>query len=829
MSVLERGASGIAEPRDIAGLPGRSHPIQSSVIHDAGTTGGRGRSRNGFLDTVRAIALVRVIFWHAFASAPISWLVASMPTMFFVAGSLLAGSIDRKPLRVLMHDRLRRLLVPFWAFGGVVLCAMTLVHQLHPSATTRLNPLSLIAWIVPFSDPHGSLWEAGWVSTPLWYLRCYLWLLLLSPLLRRAQKRFGALALLPSLIGLFAVDAIVRHPGSVPAVVSSLQFYAGDLATYSFFLVLGFMHHDGLVESMDLRARLEWAAIGGIAAVLWLQVAHVPGLVVNNSYPLLLFVGLAWLAIFLTLEPMLSKAPRHMLVGPVVRWLGRRSMSVYLWHPIAIVAGYRVRAMFFPWTPRVAVLPVVALVVVGLCVLFGRIEDLSAGRAAQWWPGRPDPAPPASLRRLRDGLRWLKAVPSPLTLVVGFGVGCLMLGVLVPMAGVTATGSTRKSGTGPSGLALPPPPSKKPTAADFGSRATGKLAAGGASTVGAASTAAGPRKPDSGQTAAAPAVGAVTADDGLRTRVLAAVDAWRQQRGVKGVILGVGLPDGSMLSIGSGTDAEGQPEASDASFPGTSVSKSMTAAIMLQLVAEGKIKLDDPLPDLTSEPGLPFVGKVTIRQLLNHTAGVEPYDTSKGYAAARTGPLTPQTALDLIKNDPLQWTPGSQVGYSNSGYLVLGLLEEQLTGQTYPQLLASRVFAKAGMTDSRLDQTPTAGWSGFSAGGIVTTAADLVRLGAALYRDHKVLDQSSLAQMLNVDNRFSAGLGAFPVCPCGTTTAGKRVYTSIGHNGGQATLEYSPTDKLVIAGFFSESMWTSHLSQQNVAQLLAQVRLAVSR
>ena len=182
--------------------------------------------RDGFLDTVRAIALIRVIIWHTLAWASISWFVASMPAMFFVAGSLLARSIDKRPWKQLLKTRLRRLLLPFWTFGAVVLTVLGLVHHFSGTADTAISPVKLLAWLVPLADPHGSAWEAGWASTPLWYLRCYLWLLLLSPLLRRAHRRFGLKVLLAPLVGIVVVDFLIRNPDLAPSAFTAVKYYA---------------------------------------------------------------------------------------------------------------------------------------------------------------------------------------------------------------------------------------------------------------------------------------------------------------------------------------------------------------------------------------------------------------------------------------------------------------------------------------------------------------------------------------------------------------------------------------------------------------------------
>lgn len=832
----------LARPTDADPVASEGSVPEGPTAAPAAATPTRSPDRDGFLDTVRAIALIRVIVWHTLAAVAISWFVASMPAMFFVAGSLLARSLDKRPWRQLLRTRLKRLLLPFWTFGAVVLIALLVVARLEPGAATAISPTKLLAWLVPFTDPHGSAWEAGWATTPLWYLRCYLWLLLLSPLMRRAHRRLGLRVLVVPLIGIFAVDLLMRHPELAGAAFGAVKYYAGDLACFSFFWMLGFSHSDGALAGLDRRARLEWAAIGAGAALVWVKAVQPVDLVVNDHYPLLLFVGIAWLAVFLAFEKVVGRATAHRLLGPVVAWMGRRSITIYLWHPIAIVGAYWLRAAFAPGLPRPLVLVIVFPLVLALTVLFGRVEDHSAGRAAQWWPGRED-----GPRTRRLGDLAARAVPrrlSPVTaLIVGGVVGALLLNVVVP-SGATATAVTAAPGTidTDGGLALPPAPSAKPDQADFGGTAT--TAAATTPAADPAATAAGPAENPASTpagagastvgttapgTAAAGATGSATpatASAALTTAVQEVTDTWRTTKVVDGVELGVMLPDGSTVTITSGTQTGDAALDLTQAFPATSITKSMTASIILQLVADGKLGLDDPLPEITAVPGLSFVGKVTIRQILDHTAGIEPYDQSAAYETARTGALTAETALALIKDEPLEWSPGTQVGYSNSGYLTLGLLAEQLTGQTYQNLLQQRIFDVAGMGASSLDTTPTAGWAGFSAGGVKSTIGDLLAYGDALYRRNAILAAGSLAQMLDVENEFNTGLGAFPYCPCSTEN-GVKVYSSIGHNGGSATLQWAPRQNIVIAVGLTESLFTDQLTQDDVAELLTAVENAV--
>jgi CubicO group peptidase (beta-lactamase class C family)/peptidoglycan/LPS O-acetylase OafA/YrhL len=773
------------------------------------------RNRDTFLDNVRAISLVRVVIWHTLAAALISWIVASMPAMFFIGGSLLAHSLARRPAAAVLRARLRRLLIPFWVFAGVVLAVLAIVYRVSPGADTKLSLSGLLPWLLPLADPHGPQWEAGWATTPLWYLRCYLWLMLLTPLMLAAYRRLSYAALAPSLLGIFVVDYLNRQPDIAPAGWDSYKWYVGDLCTYSFFWMLGFSHRDGKIAELSRRARLEWAALGGVSALIWVKVVSVPGLVVNDSYPLLLFVGIAWLGIFLAAEQWIARLSLHNLAGPVIRWLNLRSMTVYLWHPIAIVGAYWIRAQLAPDLPKLLVVPIVGVLTVLFCVLFGRAEDYAAGRPAQWWPGREDP-PVVALILTRIGDRVRLGLPSTHALALGTVAGLLVIGFVVPSGTVvqqTAGEAPAAKGSGGGGLALPPAPSGKPDVANFDGGDDSAAAEPAPST-------AAPAAP-----AAAPAGGTDTSS--LKAKVIAATDAWRAQKKVDGVQVGLSLTDGSTVFAVSGAKSDGTPLTAEGSYPVTSVTKSMTAAIILQLVAEGKISLDDKLPKLTAVPNLPYTGKVTIRQILDHTAGIKPYDTSKAYAAAKSGPLTAQTALALIVDEPLEWTPGTQVGYSNSGYLTLGLLAEQLSGKSYKELLTERVFKPAGMTESTLNETPTAGWAGFSAGGVVSTLKDTMAWTDALYRKKTILKPEWLDEMLNVDNKFSTGLGAFPTCPC-SRKDGKPVYSSIGHNGGQATIQYAPAENLVMSLNLTESLWTAELNKSDVADLLLKLRETVA-
>ena len=135
---------------------------------------------NAFLDAVRTAAVLRVIVWHAFGAAAITYVLSAVPAMFFVTGSLLARSIDRHGAARTTVDRLRRMLVPLWAFAAVAFAVMAGADRVVHSTATQVPRDALVWWLVPLWDPKGSVWEAGWLSAPLWYLRALLWLVLSS-------------------------------------------------------------------------------------------------------------------------------------------------------------------------------------------------------------------------------------------------------------------------------------------------------------------------------------------------------------------------------------------------------------------------------------------------------------------------------------------------------------------------------------------------------------------------------------------------------------------------------------------------------------------------
>jgi D-alanyl-D-alanine carboxypeptidase len=134
-----------------------------------------------------------------------------------------------------------------------------------------------------------------------------------------------------------------------------------------------------------------------------------------------------------------------------------------------------------------------------------------------------------------------------------------------------------------------------------------------------------------------------------------------------------------------------------------SVAKAFSGAVALNLVRDGRLGLDDTIAQRLG--GMPAVwGSVTVRQMLNHTSGLPDYTKSKGFIRqAETDPrgfVSPLKVIGWVRADPLEFVPGSRYEYSNTDNIVVGLIVEAVTGQSYGQALEQIVFGPA-----KLNQT----------------------------------------------------------------------------------------------------------------------------
>ena len=196
-----------------------------------------------------------------------------------------------------------------------------------------------------------------------------------------------------------------------------------------------------------------------------------------------------------------------------------------------------------------------------------------------------------------------------------------------------------------------------------------------------------------------------------------------------------------------------------------SVTKQFTAAAILQMVDAGKLALDDDVAKYVE--GYDTGGRrVTIEHLLTHTSGIPNYTDLDEWAAHLREELTPRQILDMLRVKPPEFEPGTQFKYSNSGYLLLGLVIENVSGRPYADYIRQMVLPlgmRHTMYDDPVRVVPRRArgyeWEGdewrnaryigmsqpFSAGGLVSTVDDLALWNTAIDRG-RLLSESSRAR-----------------------------------------------------------------------------------
>ncbi|HEV7684837.1 MAG TPA: serine hydrolase [Pyrinomonadaceae bacterium] len=150
------------------------------------------------------------------------------------------------------------------------------------------------------------------------------------------------------------------------------------------------------------------------------------------------------------------------------------------------------------------------------------------------------------------------------------------------------------------------------------------------------------------------------------------------------------------------------PNETDTKFRLGSITKQFTATLILQLVEQGRIKLDgkvsDYLPDYRQDTG----GRMTIHHLLSHTSGLPNYTALPGFFAnISRNPFKVDDFVKQYASGDLEFEPGSKFNYSNSGYFLLGDIIEKVTRKPYEQVLKEKIFDPLGMKNSGYDHYGT--------------------------------------------------------------------------------------------------------------------------
>lgn len=261
-------------------------------------------------------------------------------------------------------------------------------------------------------------------------------------------------------------------------------------------------------------------------------------------------------------------------------------------------------------------------------------------------------------------------------------------------------------------------------------------------------------------------------------------------RAAREVLAATGAPSASIAVVRDGKiaylqaygDARLAPKAparTEMRYSIGSNSKQFTATGLLMLAEEGKLSLDDPVSRFV--PELTEARDVKIRQLLSHTSGYQDYWPQDYVPPFMTQPATAQDILDRWAKKPLDFEPGTQYQYSNTGYVIAGVILEKASGEKLLPFLTARIFRPLGMDsvvnvdqDRLTESDPTGylsyalgpprpapkegkGWL-FAAGELAMTAQDLARWNIGML-ERRLLKPASYREM-QTEVLLASGLGA---------------------------------------------------------------------
>lgn len=242
-----------------------------------------------------------------------------------------------------------------------------------------------------------------------------------------------------------------------------------------------------------------------------------------------------------------------------------------------------------------------------------------------------------------------------------------------------------------------------------------------------------------------------------------------------------------------------------------SITKMFTAILIFQLIEEKKLSLDSKLDKYF--PSVPNAAKISIGNLLNHHSGLHNFTDDSLYLTYNQKPKTQKEMIAIIAASPVDFEPGAKGEYSNTNFVLLGYIAENISGKTYSKLIKQRITDKLGLTDTYVggkadaknnesysysfintwkqepetDLTVPAG-----AGSIVSTPAGLVKFIEGLFAG-KLISAASLEQAMKIKDRYGMGILQIPFY-------NRKAW---GHNGGVdgfgSSLCYFREDSVAIA------------------------------
>ncbi|MDQ3171446.1 MAG: serine hydrolase [Acidobacteriota bacterium] len=312
-----------------------------------------------------------------------------------------------------------------------------------------------------------------------------------------------------------------------------------------------------------------------------------------------------------------------------------------------------------------------------------------------------------------------------------------------------------------------------------------------------------------------PSVAAQTETDVTR-RIDEYVSAHAATSDFSGVVLLA--KDGKLLflkSYGLASREWQVPNAPDTKFRIGSITKPFTAMLVMQLHARGELQPGDSICRFLS-PCPDAWQPVTIHHLLTHTSGIRSHTSIPAWQARNMAPHTADEVVGYIRDLPLRSAPGARHAYNNSGYFLLGLVIEKVTGRKYEEVLKERILAPLGMIDSGYDWPGTiiprraSGYDGrgatlrntpsidmhsvFASGAMYSTALDLLKWDQALYGETLLPDALKSTMWTPALDNYAYGWEI--AAPSPKTFGHARMSHSGGINGFGANLIRVPEARL---------------------------------
>lgn len=242
-----------------------------------------------------------------------------------------------------------------------------------------------------------------------------------------------------------------------------------------------------------------------------------------------------------------------------------------------------------------------------------------------------------------------------------------------------------------------------------------------------------------------------------------------------------------------------------------SITKTFTAVMILQLVEEGELSLETPISEFY--PQIPNAAEITVEDLLRHQSGLFNFTNEEEYLGYMEQPKSKEELLEIFENHEPSFSPQEKNEYSNTNYVLLTFILEDVENSSYPEVLKKRILDPLDLEDTyyggkinpanaeAFSYSKKKDWQSatetdlsipLGAGGIVSTPSDLNKFFTALFNE-KIVKSGTLEQMKTMNNGYGMGLFSFPFNE-------KQLF---GHTGGidgfNAVSGYYPEEDLAVS------------------------------